>query len=54
MSANERFTVVRLDEVDGYATEGQPRWHMLRATLGIGSFGINAWRTTEAGQKVIG
>ena len=50
----ERFRVMRLDEVDGYADEGRPRWHMIRAVLGIESFGINAWRATEAGQVIIG
>ena len=51
---SERFQVVRLDEVEGYAEEGRPRWHMIRAMLGIESFGINAWRSTEAGQTIIG
>jgi tetratricopeptide (TPR) repeat protein len=50
----ERFRVLRLDEVDGYADEGRPRWHMIRAMLGIESFGVNAWRATEAGQTIIG
>ncbi len=50
----ERFQVLRLDEVDGYADEGRPRWHMIRTMLGIESFGINAWRATEAGQEIIG
>ena len=49
-----RALVVRLDEVDGYADEGRPRWHMIRSALGIESFGVNAWRATEAGQKLIG
>jgi len=52
--ANERFQIVRLDEVEGYADEGRPRWHMIRTMLGIESFGINAWRSTEAGQEIIG
>ena len=51
---SERFRVMRLDEVDGYADEGRPRWHMIRSMLGIESFGINAWRATEAGQAIIG
>ena len=50
----ERFQVMRLDEIDGYADEGRPRWHMIRAVLGIESFGVNAWRATEAGQAIIG
>jgi tetratricopeptide (TPR) repeat protein len=51
---SERYTVVQLDEVDGYADEGRPRWHMIRSVLGIESFGVNAWRATEAGQAIIG
>jgi tetratricopeptide (TPR) repeat protein len=50
----DSFQVMRLDEVDGYAEEGKPRWHMIRSVLGIESFGINAWRATEPGQKIIG
>ena len=50
----DRFRVMRLDEVGGYAEEGRPRWHMIRSVLGIQSFGINAWRATEAGQAIIG
>ncbi len=46
--------MMRLDEVDGYAEEGRPRWHMIRTMLGIESFGINAWRATAAGQEIIG
>ncbi len=49
-----RYRVMRLQEVDGYADEGRPRWHMIRAMLGIESFGINAWQATEAGQTIIG
>ena len=51
---SERFLIMRLDEVEGYAEEGRPRWHMIRSMLGIESFGINAWRATEAGQEIIG
>ena len=49
-----RFRVMRLDEVDGYADEGRPRWHMIRSVLGIESFGVNVWRATAAGQQIIG
>jgi tetratricopeptide (TPR) repeat protein len=51
---SEQFRVMRLDEVDGYADEGRPRWHMIRSVLGIESFGINSWRATEAGQEIVG
>ena len=50
----DSFQVMRLDEIEGYAEEGRPRWHMIRSVLGIESFGINAWRATEAGQEIIG
>ena len=50
----DRFQVMRLDEIDGYAEDGRPRWHMIRSVLGIESFGINAWRATESGQQIIG
>jgi tetratricopeptide (TPR) repeat protein len=48
------FQLLRLDEIEGYAEEGRPRWHMIRSVLGIDSFGINAWRATAAGQEIIG
>jgi tetratricopeptide (TPR) repeat protein len=51
---SEPFRLLRLDEVDGYADEGRPRWHMIRSVLGIESFGINSWRATEAGQEIVG
>lgn len=51
---SDRFRVVQLDEIDGYADEGRPRWHMIRSDLGIEAFGVNAWRATEAAQELIG
>lgn len=51
---SDRYSVTRLDEIDGYAHEGRPRWHMIRSSLGIEAFGVNAWRATEAGQDIIG
>jgi len=48
------FQLLRLDEIEGYAEDGRPRWHMIRSALGIESFGINAWRATAAGQELIG
>jgi hypothetical protein len=50
----DRWTAVPLGEIAGYADEGRPRWHMIRATLGIEAFGVNAWRATAAGQDLIG
>lgn len=51
---SERWVVTPLDDVPGYADEGRPRWHMIRSSLGIGAFGINAWTSTAPGQVVIG
>ena len=51
---SDRFTVTPLSEVDGYADEGRPLWHMIRSALGIEAFGINAWTATADGQEVIG
>ena len=49
-----RWQVVPLDEIAGYADEGRPRWHMVRSSLGVEAFGVNAWRATAAGQELIG
>jgi tetratricopeptide (TPR) repeat protein len=48
------FTVANLRDIDGYEEEGKASWHMVRTELGIDAFGINAWRSTEPGQTVIG
>jgi tetratricopeptide (TPR) repeat protein len=49
-----RWTVMPLEEITGYADEGRPQWHMMRSQLGIEAFGVNAWRSTGAGQDLIG
>jgi hypothetical protein len=51
---SDRFSVVALDELVPFATEGQARWHTIRRTLDIRAFGMNAWSATEDGQEVIG
>ena len=51
---SERFTVVALDDVESFESPGQPRWHMVRRALGVEAFGVNAWRASEAGQRLIG
>jgi hypothetical protein len=33
--------------------EGKGEWAQIREAFGIGAFGINAWRSTEAGQEII-
>ena len=50
----ERYAVVRLDDLVRYELPGQARWHMIRSTLGVRAFGVNAWTTTEDGQQLIG
>ena len=50
----ERWTAIALDDISGYADQGRPRWHMIRSTFDIQSFGVNAWRATAAGQSLIG
>jgi hypothetical protein len=54
VTGDGRWTAVALDAVEGYADEGRPRWHMVRAALGIEAFGVNAWAATVAGQDLIG
>ena len=51
---SERWTTISLDDVEGYADVGRPRWHMVRSALGVEGFGVNAWRATSAGQELIG
>lgn len=50
---SDRFTVMPIAEVDGYADDGRPLWHMIRSSLGVEAFGINAWTATADGQEVI-
>jgi hypothetical protein len=50
---SDRYTVVALADIDGFDTPGQARWHMVRRTLDVGAFGVNAWRAVEAGQRLI-
>jgi len=47
------YQVKRLDELAGYSDPARSQWFPIRAELGIGSFGINAWRAGEAGQSLI-
>jgi len=49
----ERWHVIALDDVPGFADEGRPRWHMVRSALGIEAFGVNAWSATADGQELI-
>ncbi len=50
----ERYVVKRLDEIAGYADPSRAQWFPIRADFGIGAFGVNAWRSGEAGQELIG
>ena len=51
---SERYGVTTLDELAMPAIPGQARWHTIRRTLGVSSFGINAWTATEDGGQIIG
>jgi tetratricopeptide (TPR) repeat protein len=51
---SDRYEVTTLDGLGGPAIPGQARWHTIRRTLGIASFGINAWTATEDDQQIIG
>jgi tetratricopeptide (TPR) repeat protein len=51
---SERWSASRLGEIQGFAEDDRPRWHMIRSVLGIEAFGINAWTATGPGQEVIG
>jgi tetratricopeptide (TPR) repeat protein len=50
---SDRWQVTRLDNVAGYGSEGQPHWFQVRMQFGIEAFGTNAWRASEAGQRLI-
>jgi len=50
---SERWVVRRLEDVGDFVDEERARWFPIRIELGIGAFGVNAWRATEAGQELI-
>jgi len=51
---SERYGVTTLEALATPAIPGQARWHTIRKTLGVASFGINAWTATEDGGQIIG
>ncbi len=51
---SDAWQVTTLEELVGYSDTGRPSWHMIRSSLGIEAFGINAWTATEDGQQLIG
>ncbi len=51
---SERYGVTSLDRLATPAIPGQARWHTIRRTLGVSSFGVNAWTATEDGGQIIG
>jgi mannose-6-phosphate isomerase-like protein (cupin superfamily) len=50
---SDRWSVMPIAEIDGYADEDRPMWHMVRSVLGIEAFGVNAWTATQDGQELI-
>jgi hypothetical protein len=51
---SERYGVATLDELATAPIPGQARWHTIRRTLGVSSFGVNAWTATEDGGQIVG
>ena len=51
---SERYGVTTLEELATPPIPGQARWHTIRRTLGVSSFGVNAWTATEDGGQIIG
>ncbi len=51
---SERYGVTSLDRLATPAIPGQAQWHTIRRTLGVTSFGVNAWTATEDGGRIIG
>jgi hypothetical protein len=45
---SDRYRVVSLEELGTDAVGGRARWHAIRASLGVASFGIDARTATEA------
>lgn len=51
---SDRYGVTTLEALATQSVPGQARWHTIRRTLGISSFGVNAWTATEDGGQIIG
>jgi tetratricopeptide (TPR) repeat protein len=52
--ADERFTVMRLEDVERQPAHGQPfAIHLIRRSLGVRAFGVNAYSVPSAGDTVI-
>ena len=45
---SDRYRVVSLEEAGNDEDGGRAQWHAIRPSLGVASFGINAWTATEA------
>ena len=50
---SEKFQVTTLSEIEIPSSDPVIGWAPIRKHLDVGSFGINAWTATEAGQAVI-
>jgi hypothetical protein len=51
---SDRYRVVALDDLGSTIVQSQTKWHTIRSTLGVSSFGINAWTANEDGQQIVG
>ncbi len=50
---SDRYTVLRLDEIEPITVAGGLRWRPLRRTLGVAAFGVNAYVADAAGDDVV-
>jgi len=48
---SDRWEVRRIEDIGAFIDPERARWHPIRTELGLGAFGVNAWRATEAGRS---
>jgi hypothetical protein len=53
VGAHQPHKVVALSEIKGYPGPGSLTWHPVRATLGVGAFGCNAYTARKVGDDVV-
>jgi tetratricopeptide (TPR) repeat protein len=50
----EPYVIAKLSDLEIKTAPDAPRWATIRASLGIGAFGINAWTSERVDQELIG
>jgi hypothetical protein len=53
VSADRRYSVARVDEIPQVEVSESLAWTPVRRHLGIGSFGVNAYRAAKKGDEVV-